>query len=545
MIKEYLFRENILSNIYNNFIYYFSFDDMYKYFLIVLGILLLNWLLIVFLAKPEYSDFIPSNKYTFNKNQKQDWFGLGFLFISFIIYTICMYSVEVSLFNNFDSMTIDYVDALKEGAKSGFTGLRFTPLAGIDTNIIYGVSNNSYIITAYVLLKELLCLWMLYKFFNFIPVFKRLIGLAIICIIPAVFWINNIVYPEQNILIFTILSLCFLIKYYRTKSKLSLLWFVIFMNSALYTKETVILFYAGLGIYMLFLSVAKGKITVNSFFSPFKTISLHPVEYMMFCSMFIYANCWMLATPFEQGNRYIATHQYNIIQMLETYAVELYLILISLIILVYKTIKQKFSTMTLLGEGSVISSTLIAMIVVFYMRIASVSDYPLSYYLHLPAVFCIMYIINNITNRWLLIVALLPTVFISIVINYITFDQQQGKSRRDIAEYIISNAKYKDMSIYLYSTEIADYKWWKIRNWSATLKYVNPNLKLKLKTDLSRDFIGYDNMFYYKFYEKQIGYPVVGDHILVNKKNEKNYQPDTNQKLEYENKFYKLYFIEK
>ena len=341
----------------------------------------------------------------------------------------------------------------------------------------------------------------------------------------------------------TVLSLFFLKKYQKNKKCLNLLWFVLFMNLALYTKETVILFYVGLGIYMLFSSIAKGKITINSFFSPIKTILSHPVEYMMFWSMFVFANCWMLITPFEQENRYIATHQYNIMQMIEIYAVELFLVFISFAILLYKIMKQKFSTMTLFEEGGIIGNFISVIIIVFYMRISSISDYPLSYYLYLPTVFCVMYIINSITNRWLLMVALLPTVFISIVINYITFDQQQGKSRRDIAEYIISNTKYKDMVVYLYSTQIIDSKWWKTYAWSSALKYANPNLRLKFKTNL--DIYKYYLEEEDKFYEKQLGDPTFGDHILVNKKYEKDYQPTENQKLEYENKFYKLYFIEK
>ena len=543
MIKEPFFKSEILLNIYNNFIYYFTYNDMYKYLLIVLGILLLNYLLIVFIAKPEYSCFTPNNKYCFDKNKKQDWYGLGILVISFVLYAFCMYSIEVSPFNNFDTMVIDFFEEMKYGAKAIFSEWRFTPIAKIDFNIIYGISNNYYMINMYVLLKQIFCLWLIYRFFDFIPVFKRFLGLAVVCVVPAFFWINNIVYPEQNILIFTVLSLIFMRKYQQNRSKLSLLWFVLFMNLALYTKETVILFYAGLGIYMLLSAIAKGEITASSFFSPVKTISSHPIEYMMFWSMFVFANCWMLITPFEQENRYIATHQYDIMQIVEIYAVELYLTFISLGILIYKIMKQKFSTMSLFEEGGIIGNFISVIIIVFYMRISSISDYPLSYYLYLPTVFCVMYIINSITNRCLLMVALLPTVFISIVINYITFDQQQGKSRRDIAEYIISNTKYKDMVVYLYSTQIIDNKWWKTYAWSSALKYANPNLRLKFKTNL--DIYKYYLREEDKFYEKQLGYPTLGDHILVNKKYEKDYQPTENQKLEYENKFYKLYFIEK
>ncbi len=543
MIQESLFKSNILLNIYNNLIYYFTYNNMYKYLLIILGILLLNWLLIAFFAKPECSYFMSFDKYTFNKKQKQDWYGLGLLFISFILYAVCMYSVEISVFNNFDSMTIDFIETVvKQGVKPVFSEWRFTPTAGIDTNIIYGISGNYYVMNAYVLLKHIFCLWLIYKFFDFIPVFKRFLGLALFCITPACLWVNNIIYPEQNILIFTVLSLFFLKKYQKNKKCLNLLWFVLFMNLALYTKETVILFYAGLGIYMLFSSIAKGKITINSFFSPIKTILSHPVEYMMFWSMFVFANCWMLITPFEQENRYIATHQYNIMQMIEIYAVELFLVFISFAILLYKIMKQKFSTITLLGEGSIIGNFISVIIIVFYMRISSVSDYPLSYYLYLPTVFCVMYIVDNITIKKLLGVVFVPAVLISLLVNYITFDQQQGKSRRDIAEYIISNAKYKDMVVYLYSTQIIDYKWWKTYAWSSALKYADPDLKLKFKTDL--DIYKYYQREEDKFYEKQLGYPTIGDYVLVNKKNELNYHPDVNQKLVYENKFYQMYYVE-
>ena len=80
MIKEPFFKSEILLNIYNNFIYYFTYNDMYKYLLIVLGILLLNYLLIVFIAKPEYSCFTPNNKHCFDKNKK--WQNILEKFIS-------------------------------------------------------------------------------------------------------------------------------------------------------------------------------------------------------------------------------------------------------------------------------------------------------------------------------------------------------------------------------------------------------------------------------------------------------------------------------
>ena len=541
MIKESLFRSDILSNIYHNFIFFLSYNDMYTYAGISFFILLFVWGTTFFSSPNCYRCFVPQENFKFKKSILSNKLAIVGLFLSVVLYICNMFAMEQSVFSTFDSMTIDFIDSMKHGIKSVFGEWRFTPLSGIDYNLIHGISNNYLIINIYILIKQLLCIYLIYQFLSFIPVTKRLVAITLINVVPAIFVVNNIIYIEQSIIIFVLLSLMSAEKYQKNNNKIFLLSFLIFKNLAIYAKETVILFYAGLGIYLLLEDVFDNKITINSFFTPLKLFKTIPMEWIMFWSMFIWFTLWFLSSPIEE-NRYLTTHLYSLLDVISAHKVELLLNLTAIIVALYNIIIGKCRKIFLFCEGTLIGSTIITVFIVFYLKSGSYSDYMLSYYLYLPAIFSTIYIFYALNQKMILSIIVGIVLCISAWQNYMIIDNQQGKSRRDIAEYIISNAKYKDMSVYLYSTDIIDYKWWKTMAWSSALKYANPNLRLKFKTNL--DIYKYYLREEDKFYEKQLGYPTLGDHILVNKKSEKDYHPDANQKLVYENKFYQMYYVE-
>lgn len=67
-----------------------------------------------------------------------------------------------------------------------------------------------------------------------------------------------------------------------------LLWFALWANLAIYTKETNIFVYFGILLYLVLAKVWAGKITLRSFLSPFKTVAGMPAEYILFWSMLLF-----------------------------------------------------------------------------------------------------------------------------------------------------------------------------------------------------------------------------------------------------------------
>nr|QIM10765.1 hypothetical protein PlAlph_6570 [uncultured Alphaproteobacteria bacterium] len=540
MRQETLFNTDILYSIYGNFIYYFSFQNMYVYALYILGILMLAWLAVKFVAVNDYQPFYPTAKEVFDTKKASHWLGAAALFLSASAFLVNMLIQENSLFNNFDTMTIDYIDSMKQGTKPVFGEWRFTPVGGIDYNLAYAITNNSIMLSFYMLFKQFLCLYFAYKLFAFMPVGKRLAMLSVINFIPAVFWMNNVIYQEQNIFIFVILSLLALQKYQQNGKPRYLLYFMLAMNLAIYTKETAILLYAGYGAWLVITAVLNEKITFESFLHPLKTIKTLPVEWLMFWSMFVYSTCYMLAEPIEE-NRYISAHTRSLGEMLDIYKTELVLIVLALAVMIVKIFRRRFKAMDMLGEGSVWGSVLITYVVVFRLRIVPASDYLLSYYLYLPAVFCIAYIVRNVSLKWLLGIFSVILVMWSAWENYIINLSQQGKDRRAVAEFIIARAKNEDMAIYLRINQRIDYKWWKTMAWSSSFKYASPDSHLRFKTDLDiyRFYIREDD----KFFETALGKPEKGDYVLVNVFEKPEYVTNSNYETIYQNKTYRLYYI--
>lgn len=540
MYQETLFNTGIAPAIFRNFVYYCTFWDMYVYAGYVLAVLLAAWLSIKFVAVNEYRPFFPTVKEKFNLHDRADWLGAAALLLSVSAFFINMVVQEQSVFHNFDTMTIDFIDSLKRGLRPAFSEWRFTPVGGMDYNLAFAVTNDYFAVNCYVALKQLLCLWLLYRLFAFMPAGKRLTMLAVVNFIPAVFWMNNVIFQEQNVLIFVVLSLLALQKYQQSSKPRYLLYFLLAMNMAMYTKETVVLFYAGCGAWLVLDAVAREKITFESFFHPLKTIRLLPVEWLMFWSMFVYSTCYLLAAPIEE-NRYISAHARSLAEMFGVYKTELVLSALALAAMTVKVFRRQFQKMDLLGEGSVLGCLLVTYAVVFKLRIVPASDYLLSYYLFLPAVFCTAYVFRNFSRKWLLGVFAAALVVWSAWENYAVNLAQQGKDRRELAEFVIKRAQNEDMSVYLHTNQRIDYKWWKTMAWSSSFKYAAPNSRLRFKTDLDiyRFYVREDD----KFFETALGHPEKGDYVLVNMTEKPEYEAGSDYETVFRNKTYRLYHI--
>lgn len=540
MHQEALFNSGVFRSVYDNWLNYLTADNMYVYAAVAVAFLFLAWLPFKFAAVNDYRPFMPAEKLFFDRSRISDWSGAVLLAFSFAAYVTVMFCQEMSVFNNFDMMTIDFITSLKQGVKPVFGEWRFTPLSGFDYNFLFAVTNNGCVIAVYIMLKQLLCLFLLYKAFAFVPAAKRLVMLALVNFIPSVFWMNNVIFQEQNILIFVLLSLLALNKYQQTSKPRFLLWFVLAMNVALYIKETTVLFYAGLGAWLVLNAVFCEKITFWSFRHPLKTIKTLPVEWLMFWSMFVYSTYLKLAEPIFD-NRYLYSHARSLAETAIVYKTELALAAAALLIMAVKFVRCRFSAMNLFGEGGVLGCAFIVVYVVFRLHIVPASDYLLSYYLYLPAVFCTLYIFSDLSNKVLWGLAAAGILTWSAKVNYDVWQAQQGKDRRQMAEFIIAGAKDNNMSIFIRSKELIDFQWWKTTGWISALKYAAPDSKLKFKTDipLYRFYLPASD----KYFETVAGQPEGGDYVLVNVKDEPDYVPDKSEVV-CENASYRLYHID-
>ena len=547
MITEPLFRDNILSNIYNNFAFYFKYfinGNLHIWMIIVIAFLLLNWVVTKFYFQSNYVAFTSTENFSFSKKCKSNLFGLFLVIVSFLIYCGNTLWQETSIYNNFDSMSWYYTLSFTQGIIPALDGhFRYTPLQAIDLNLIFGISNNPYFIYVYIYIKQFFILWLLYKLFVFMPVAKRLTMIAIINILPSVLWINSAIYPEQNTIIFVILSLIFLRSFQQSNKSRYLLYFMIFMNCTLYSKETTTLFYAGLGLYLLLSAVVNEKIGLNSFLHPIKCVTAFPAEYLMFWSLFMYATGWMILTDYGINNRYLMTHETDIAKIAQIYQTELLINFIALLIMTIKLIVLRGKKLHLFEEGSVIGCTFITFIIALYLKIIPSADYSIPYYLYLPAVFCTAYIFTNIASNKILYAILALIIGGACYTNINISSAQQGKERRDMAEHIISHAKFMLMTIHIdVNAPNIDTRWWKSKAWANALLYSYPdiNIYFKLKPDVMNIWY-YNHIIPVRVSDQD---PIRGDYILVNKLHHPDYNPDSNAVISYENRVYTLYYLE-
>lgn len=109
-------------------------------------------------------------------------------------------------------------------------------------------------------------------------------------------------------LIFICASLLMLKKYLAAPRTSLLILFCILMNLAIYTKETVILFYAGLLAVDVLYLVFRGTVKPASFLHPFKTAKELPLEFIMFLSMAVFAFIYLLFGLGIESNQYVSAH---------------------------------------------------------------------------------------------------------------------------------------------------------------------------------------------------------------------------------------------
>lgn len=551
MLYEPLFQPDILSTIGRNFTNFFFFKGWFLFAAIVLILVLIATWLTVRKSAPAYENAFPKENFSFDRQNKMHRLSLYLLLLVLASYLLAMLLLENSLFNNHDLMSQNTIMIFLRGAMPQFDTERFTPTAFFDVNLVYALTHNYYLIDFYLLLKNALIAFLFYRFLSFVPVVQRLLGISALMLLPGIFWINNIIFPEQNMLLFILLSLIEAKKYCLEGSKKrNFFAFVIFMNLALYTKEHAILLYLGILIVAILYHVYVENINFKSFIHPFRTIKSMPLEFMMFFSMWLYSTLYMLIMVQSDKNSYIAMGREEFINLFYLYRVELFIAVIGIIVLVKKIWQKRFNGNPMFNEGLFLGALISIYAIIFYIKLAPISThvYFKSYYLVIATLFGGLYLVWNMRPSKMAACVLVAFLSWSASINYHNFQTEQGVYYREAAEFLASNASDKQ-AIHVYLSRFVEYNQWTIDSWSTAFHYYWPEKLVVFKTPNMPDNRA---LYYYamrKIYKPIIPRPVPdkGDYYIY----KKNYYEFDDyaviarrQKVKvYENKVFLIYKI--
>ena len=473
MFTPPLFEDNILPTLLRNFSFYFNDGYWGYFFLTIMGLVFAQFLWIR--PKPALLAF-PDKIYHFSL--RKDYFSFVFFIISFVCLCLITYSQEMSLFANFDLMSIGTTVNFVEGKGTGISDIRFSPFGNVELNLFYAISHNLYVVSALVLAETALLLYLSYLLFDFIPGSKRLCALALASIYPALVWVNNPIFPERLMLIFICLSLLMLKKYLAKPSLGYLMGFILLMNLAIYTKETVILFYAGLLAADLLYLIYRGQITPNSFLHPFKTAKNLPLEYLMFFSMLLFAFIYLLFGLEVSSNQYVSAHINS--DAWKKYYLEFFICFCALWAIFFS--KKSFTLL----YGILAGAWIILIFVAWKLGIYNENTAP--YYAIISGVFGLFLVFYALEKKLLLL--LFGGAFLALAIwqNYSLFKKQSGESYSEVAKFIgsLPDAQ-KLLPIFVKDSLNGKYESYIIDCYRSAYKFYFPNKNIVFKTDSDAD----------------------------------------------------------
>jgi len=479
MISEPLFEQNISDKMFFYLDRYLLFDNWFLKYVGVLFLLYLCYKLLTYKNLVSYPHFLPDKTYHFSGHDKPAFFGLGFLLICFFVYAFSLYLNETSFFNNYDTMAHNTTRIFQQGI-TPFWGVngRLSPMAFFDINIIYAVTHNFKLINVYILLQTVVIICLLNSFFDFMPAAKRFVATGLLILSPAFFWNNSVSYPEKMLLIYILSSLIFFKKYAANAKKSSNLWFaILFMNLAIYTKETTILLYFGLLVYAFLLHLWHEKITLSSFLHPVKTARTFPLEILIFLSVLIYAWFYLQKVYAILDSPYLALREATVSDAFKKYFFEIIVITLALIFALKNLSKNNLS---FLGGGLILGSAFIIAMVVFYLKLTTFSSqlFGKTYYVVLPYMICLFYLAYALKNKAWLYVSVFICAFVLFADSKIAF-REEGKSYREVAEFLIGQ---NNQPLNVFIAEKSEPAQWWYGCWASVYKYYWPKHKIQFKT---------------------------------------------------------------
>lgn len=557
MISTPLFENNIIENIFHNFTFYFFGQVWYIYALLLGIVMYFSYRLICKGKLTTYPNLFPEPISDFNLKNKNNIKALIALFCALYAYTAIMFMQDNSLFNNPDLMSLNTIFIFHRGVAATYGPARMCPVSFFDLNYLYAISHNFIIINLYILLKQALLLWLLYKFLNFLSFRRRLWTITLIQITPAVFWLNNIIFPEQNIIIFVLCSLLSLQKFSQTEKKSFLWWFCVFALLAIYSKETTVLFYGGILIFAVLYDVYKEKINPSDFLHPFKLAGKLPLEALLFLCCLSFAVFYLFIMVELKENVYIAFRQQTFAHLFNLYKFEIICLTLGWLLALYRLLNKQIRTNPLLNEGLLFAATFLLAILIFRLQIAPDLQHVAqkSYYAVLADIFGIIYITKNLHHAKLQSTFSMLVIISSMIINLQILPYEEiGLARHQAANFLSDIIKKENKLSFMISehTEESD---WVRESWGASLVYYHPqaDITLKMPTLADNNVI---NKFSLNEYAKYKGYlptikgefvPQSGDYYVIRTNAFEQDYPvikTSEHKLVFENKFFKIYKIE-
>lgn len=507
MKQEAWFQPDIWATMARNFDFYFFCGPWIFVAAAAALILLLNFA-IVFRRHPVWEyNFFPAEKCRFDAGSRDDVWALAVCGAVFGLYVANMYGGENSIFAHLDLMSVNTLNIFDQGVVPEYSAIRFSPLAFWDINAVYAVTHNYYLIHLYTAAKLLLILYLLYRLFDFVPVRLRFYGMALTVLLPSFFWLNSVIFPEQNAIIAFLLSLAALKKFGATRHYRWLLGFVAAMNWAIYTKETVILLYAVVAGVSLLANVAAGKIDMKSFLHPWRTAARFPVEYLIFWTALLFVSFYMLLTDSTFPNIYIASHQTGFLKILNIYKLNLLLAAYGAGLMLYRLFYKKIGAFWMMNEGLLCGALTVTYAVVFYFGIIPYPEYK-TYYLVLSDIVLVWYAVQNTPSVKLKVAAMAALAFLCALVDFSFYEQDEGRDRREAVEFIGRQTAGGEETVFFMPVHtIGDL--WELESWNSAFKHSFSERNLIFKNQMGA-VLGNGTMFY----PMVSGAPRSGDYVI-------------------------------
>ena len=556
-----LFRENILFNLEHFFKFYLTTRNWWVWmgFVFIVMALALLALKKTLSKNNLYRESFEKEEFCFCKKNRADVISLFLLTASFVVTALYMYSLENSLFENYDLMAINTTMIMKDGLKAMFDYSRVAPLSFWYMNILYAVTHNIFIIKGFVLAQLALAVWLLYKVFSFIPVSKRLMMLSVFLLTPTMLQTSNIIYIERSLFIWMALSLISVRDYCKTGKFLWAVLFVLCMNFAIYVKETAILFYCGLLVASLAYNIWNEKFTLVDFIHPIKTIKKMPLEFLTGLSLFLYAVIYFILLSLRVN--YGKGNSFSLVYLLEYYKAEIILMLISCGVALRQMGKNKtFSNNPIFCSGGFLfAGGCVMLAIIFGLKIAPISPHlnERTYYMVIPVLFSIAYLFAKINNKYILGALTALILVYSFAENYRLYKKEPGHFYREVAEFFEKNlSKTEPNAVYLVEKPFCDDFWrntWMVEVWSSAYLYYFKNYNISFKY-LNKEFYKHTfvpvkkEMDPYFFRMYPWGMPDSGDWLVIHKQalpeDLEKFRNFVTEKPIFENGLFEVYHIQ-
>ncbi len=435
-----------------------------------------------------YSSLFDSKIYSFNRHSLKDWLSLSFLVTAFISTAVYMFMCENSFFETADTMGLGTVRALNMGLIPLFDYYRVAPFAFWPLSTLYAITQNMYLIKVFILIQLLIVVFCLDALFRFIPVARRLSFLAVFLLTPTMFVTSKIIFPEREVLIALSLGLICLRRFCFDSKWRWLVGFLFFMNVAIYTKETCVLFYSGIFVASILYHIWFEKINLSSFIHPLKTIAQMPLEFLIAISLLLYSIIFFLLVDTSAETYFSNNSGMSLLDGISYYAFELILLSLALILLLKNALTSlNTSKNSLFKGGLVVGAMAVAVGIIFVLRLAPTTWFLAgkTYYLQITCLFALAYLFQHISKPLLLWCLAGLIVGYSLYMGYQNYQKEEGKYYRQVAEFLSEQVAQKtDKKLKVSLAERPDKittEMWTIKAWQLIYSYYSQWSSYKIK----------------------------------------------------------------